>query len=91
MNGIQEAQREDQRYAQSARVEGGTKKTHPKSEGKKATAPRRMHGQTKDLTGLRFGKLSVIRMSDERMGARKKIGWECLCDCGNTKVILGKA
>lgn len=36
----------------------------------------------KDLTGQRFGKLSVLRMVDN---CRTKAGgmiWECKCDCG---------
>lgn len=32
-----------------------------------------------DLTGQRFGKLTVIRLAET--GRRRK--WECLCDCGN--------
>lgn len=40
-----------------------------------------------DLTGKRFGKLIVIR----RVGvnSRGSPAWECLCDCGNTKIITG--
>lgn len=41
----------------------------------------------KDLTGERFGRLTVIRRTgkDER-----GVLWECLCDCGNTKIVVGK-
>lgn len=35
-----------------------------------------------DLTGQRFGKLTVITDSTRRY--RGSIVWECLCDCGNT-------
>lgn len=35
-----------------------------------------------DLTGLRFGKLTVIR----NVGSTK---WECKCDCGNIAVVHG--
>lgn len=41
-----------------------------------------------DLTGMRFGRLSVIRDT----GLRNKSGnviWECECDCGNKLNILG--
>ena len=33
-----------------------------------------------DLTGKRFGKLSVIKEANRR---GSKILWECICDCGN--------
>ncbi|MBE6633622.1 MAG: hypothetical protein E7620_04670 [Ruminococcaceae bacterium] len=38
----------------------------------------------KDLTGQRFGKLTVVCRSDRRgsRGARTVPLWECLCDCG---------
>jgi hypothetical protein len=39
------------------------------------------------MTGMRFGKLTVIRQA----GSNKfrKVCWECKCDCGNTKVVCG--
>lgn len=40
-----------------------------------------------DLTGKKFGKLTVIRrVENSENGAAK---WECLCDCGNTKIVTG--
>lgn len=38
----------------------------------------------KDLTGLRFGRLTVIGRAKSRNGRRF---WECKCDCGNTCVV----
>ena len=38
-----------------------------------------------DLAGQRFGKLTVIKFSG--MSKWKNATWECLCDCGNTKII----
>ena len=35
-----------------------------------------------DLTGQKFGKLSVIKETNKR-GADGCIVWECKCDCGN--------
>jgi len=37
--------------------------------------------RAKDLTGLRFGRLVVTRLTDKRKGGR--FVWECKCDCGN--------
>ena len=37
-----------------------------------------------DLIGQKYGKLTVIRKTNERTATGKVI-WECRCDCGNTK------
>ena len=37
-----------------------------------------------DLTGQRFGKLLVQRYA----GRKKRTAWQCLCDCGNTRVVM---
>lgn len=34
----------------------------------------------KDLTGMRFGRLVVLREAGRQ---RRRVLWECLCDCGN--------
>lgn len=36
-----------------------------------------------DLTGQRFGKLTVQALTDKRQG--NSIVWSCICDCGNYK------
>ena len=36
----------------------------------------------KDLTGMQFGRLTVIEMCPDRKG--KKLVWKCRCSCGNT-------
>ena len=41
-----------------------------------------------DLTGKKFGKLSVLGDSGKR--SCKKILWECLCDCGNRTLACGQ-
>jgi hypothetical protein len=41
-------------------------------------------GKKIDLVGMRFGKLTVIRDSEERYALNGAIIWECLCDCGRT-------
>ena len=35
----------------------------------------------KDLTGQKFGKLTVLHMTEKREG--RSVIWHCLCDCGN--------
>lgn len=42
-----------------------------------------------DLTGKKFGRLTVIK----RCGSNKnrRALWLCQCDCGNTKIILGNS
>ncbi len=36
-----------------------------------------------DLTGRRFGRLTVVERSENR---GKYVAWKCLCDCGNEKI-----
>lgn len=38
-----------------------------------------------DLTGQRFGRLTVVRLSERRSG--RKTFWICKCDCGNEKIV----
>ena len=40
-----------------------------------------------DLVGQKFGRLTVLSMSDEHNGSG--IHWNCVCDCGNNAVISG--
>lgn len=40
----------------------------------------------KDITGLKFGQLLVIGISEVKS---KKAKWECICDCGNITVVSG--
>lgn len=43
----------------------------------------------KDLTGKRFGKLTVIERADNiiEKGGWQKSAWVCLCDCGNMTTV----
>ena len=45
----------------------------------------------KDLTGMTFGRLKVLkRLPDRILKSNKKVTlWLCLCDCGNTKEVQG--
>lgn len=42
--------------------------------------------RTKDLTGQKFGKLTVISFAGYKNGAN----WLCKCDCGNYVTVIGK-
>lgn len=46
----------------------------------------------KDLTGLKFNKLTVVQLDEERMklqdvSQRKRVYWLCKCECGNPNLI----
>ena len=43
-------------------------------------------GKFKDLTGQRFGKLTVIKRVENN--DRNKVRWLCQCDCGNTHITI---
>lgn len=47
----------------------------------------------KDLTGKRFGKLTVVSyaFNRETLSGAKMHYWNCLCDCGNEKIVLETA
>lgn len=38
-----------------------------------------------DLTGNKYGRLIAVKLSDKRSG--RKTYWECVCNCGNKKVV----
>lgn len=42
-----------------------------------------------DLTGQRFGSLTVISCNEEITEQRKRSYWNCKCDCGNGRVVGG--
>ena len=48
--------------------------------------------KAKDLTGQKFGRLTVIKRTDDHIepSGRKVVMWECLCECGNTHNVSGK-
>lgn len=64
-------------------LENGTKKScgcllkdHMKVQGRKSAL---------DLTGQRFGRLTVMQPTEERK--RQSVVWECKCDCGATAFV----
>lgn len=42
-----------------------------------------MANRVKDITGQKFGKLTVLKREGYTNGKRKSILWLCKCDCGN--------
>lgn len=48
-------------------------------------------GNFKDLTGQRFGKLTVIERCEDYISPKRKkhlVQWLCRCDCGNKIKVL---
>ena len=45
--------------------------------------------QLKDLTGQRFGRLTIVRRSVNELGHLNGSEWWCACDCGIGKKING--
>ena len=41
-----------------------------------------------DLTGQRFGRLLVVSKAKKIM---QRIAWNCICDCGNECIVIGKS
>ena len=46
-------------------------------------------GKIKDMTGSKFGKLTVIKFAG--INKNHLATWECLCECGNVAVVLGNS
>ena len=46
-------------------------------------------GEVIDLTGKRFGRLTVLRQATEKQNNR--ICWVCICDCGKKVIISGQS
>lgn len=49
-----------------------------------------LKAKARDLTGLRFGKLFVLRRDNGRKAGGNSY-WICECDCGNRKSIVDKS
>ena len=50
-------------------------------------------GSTRDLTGMKFGRLTVIKRVEDHVmpSGEKRSRWLCKCDCGYEITIIGKA
>lgn len=49
----------------------------------------RQKSRLKDLTGQKFGKLTVIKRAEN--DNRGNVQWLCQCECGNKKVVRGSS
>lgn len=50
-----------------------------------------MPNRIKDLTGQRFGRLTVLGLNEEKVASNGGRYWDCMCDCGNFKTVSGAA
>ena len=51
-----------------------------------------MGSKQKDLTGLTFGRLTVVCLEgSKRYGKSKKRIWRCICQCGNSTTVYTSA
>lgn len=50
-------------------------------------------GKFIDMTGIKFGRLTVIKRADDYIhpNGKHSVRWECICDCGNTVCVLGES
>lgn len=46
------------------------------------------HPQTIDLTGQKFGKLTVIKFAGHK--EKNLLEWVCVCDCGRNIIVVGR-
>ena len=46
-------------------------------------------GKIKNLTGQKFGKLTVLEITPERRN--RQVVWKCQCECGNICYVVGQA
>ena len=46
-------------------------------------------GKIKDLTGQKFGKLTVLEITNERRN--RQVVWKCQCECGNIHYVTTNA
>lgn len=49
-----------------------------------------MERKTEDLTGQKFGKLTVLQRAEDKIykNGQKRSCWLCQCDCGNKKEVV---
>lgn len=58
---------------------------------KSETTSKKNRDSVEDLTGKKFGRLTVIKRNGYANGKRKLPTWLCQCDCGETTIRTGKS
>ena len=48
-----------------------------------------MGRKREDLTGMKFGRLTVISLNEEVSKQKRLSYWNCKCDCGNEVIVYG--
>lgn len=53
----------------------------------------RLHNNLNDLTGKKFGRLTVLQRADDLIteNGNRFTRWDCRCDCGNYTTVLASA
>ena len=59
-----------------------TAKTGHLNAGARTSCGCKKDKMRQELTGKRFGRLVVLRQSDQRKDGSRSVLWECQCDCG---------
>lgn len=42
-----------------------------------------------DLEGLKFGRLTVVSQAGKR--SQNRMSWNCVCECGETRIVVGSS
>jgi len=42
----------------------------------------------RDLTGSRFGRLTVLELYSRRTGTARRTRWRCRCECGKIRIVI---
>lgn len=48
-----------------------------------------MDTRIKNIIGKKYGKLLVVSYDEEKSKDKGRPFWNCICDCGNTKIVRG--
>lgn len=76
-------------FQQAAHVHyGGSGCRKCANENQFVANKRAINARKIDLTGRKFGRLTVIEESRDRM--RNSLTWKCLCECGNTYLAISR-
>ena len=78
------------------RCKCGFEYIHPIQQLKKLTRCRQCDFSTRPLkhkdklVGMKFGKLTVMRLAEQKVFKRPRISWICKCECGKELIVCGE-